>query len=92
MTVSIWRYSHLTLAISSSIFLLIASLTGVILAFEPIDDKIQSYKIPNANTLSLAKVIENIDSQYKEVLTISKDKNDFVSITAILMTKRKLFT
>ncbi|GAA3632331.1 PepSY domain-containing protein [Flavivirga jejuensis] len=78
MTISIWRYSHLTLAIFSSIFILLAALTGAVLAFEPISNKLQPYAVKNANTLSLSKTIENLKAEYDEVISIETDKNDFV--------------
>ncbi|MDO5979074.1 PepSY domain-containing protein [Flavivirga spongiicola] len=78
MTISIWRYSHLTLAISSSVFILLAALTGIILAFEPILDQQKPYAIKNANTLSLSKTIENLKGEYDEVIHVEIDKNDFV--------------
>ncbi|MEP5340824.1 MAG: PepSY domain-containing protein [Algibacter sp.] len=85
MTISIWRYSHLTLAISSSLFILLAALTGSILAFEPISNQLKPYAVKHANTLSLSKTIENLKAEYDEVIHIEKDKNDFV--TASVFTK-----
>ncbi|MDD7886098.1 PepSY domain-containing protein [Flavivirga sp. 57AJ16] len=78
MTISIWRYSHLTLAISASIFILLAALTGIILAFEPILDQQKPYAVKNARALSLSKTIENLKGAYDEVVYIEMDKNDFV--------------
>lgn len=91
MTIYIWRYSHLILAISSSIFLLLASITGAILAIEPVVNKVQPYSVADANTLSVARLLQNVDGVYQEVLTISKDKNDFVSISAIIEGKTEKF-
>ena len=86
MTISIWRYSHLTLAISSSLFILLAALTGSVLAFEPISNQLKPYAVKHANTLSLSKTIENLKAEYDEVIHIEKDKNDFV--TASVFTKK----
>ncbi|WP_299891435.1 PepSY domain-containing protein [uncultured Lacinutrix sp.] len=83
MTISIWRYSHLVLAVSSSIFILIAALSGIILAFEPISNQLKPYAVKDANTLSLAKVIENLGKEHKEIITIEIDENNFV-ITDVL--------
>ncbi|MCB0434087.1 MAG: hypothetical protein KDD18_14235, partial [Mangrovimonas sp.] len=44
ITISIWRYSHLALAVSSFVFIILASLTGIILAFQPISEQIKPYK------------------------------------------------
>ena len=83
MTISIWRYSHLVLAIVSAIFLLVASLTGIILAFEPIVDATQSYKTANLNKVSLAETITVLQENYDEVLELEIDANDFV-ITSVI--------
>ena len=83
MTLSIWRYSHLLLAISSSLFLLIASVTGVILALEPIANKIQPYAVSGADDISLAEILDSLNGAYDEVLSISRDRNGFVSATVI---------
>ena len=78
MTISIWRYSHLTLAISSSIFILLATLTGIILALEPISNKLKPYAVKNIEALSLAKTIKHLKSEYDEIISIEIDKNNFV--------------
>ena len=85
MTISIWRYSHLTLAISSSIFILLAALTGIILAFEPISNQLKPYAVKDANTLSISRVIGNLKSEYDDITSIEVDKNDFV--VASVLTK-----
>ncbi|NJB70898.1 sulfite reductase (NADPH) flavoprotein alpha-component [Saonia flava] len=91
MIVSIWRYSHLFLAISSSLFLLIASITGVILAVEPIANKVQPYNVSGADSLSLAEVLNPINAVYDEVLLVSRDRNGFVSVTVIIDGKNESF-
>ncbi|MDX8554740.1 PepSY domain-containing protein [Tenacibaculum sp. 1B UA] len=83
MTTSIWRYSHLTLAISSFLFLLIASLTGIILAFEPISKQLSDYNISNTEEITLAQTISVLQKQYDEVISISVDENDFVSASVV---------
>ncbi|GAA4233715.1 hypothetical protein GCM10022291_11450 [Postechiella marina] len=83
MTISIWRYSHLTLAISSSIFILLATLTGIILAFEPILNKLEPYAVKNAQTLSVAKTIDNLKANYDEIISINIDRNSFVQASVI---------
>lgn len=83
MTISIWRYSHLTLAIASSIFLLVASITGVILAFEPISNATQPYAVTNLNTVTLAQTLGVLRENYDEVLELEIDANDFVIASVI---------
>ncbi|GAA3593881.1 PepSY domain-containing protein [Flavivirga amylovorans] len=83
MTISIWRYSHLTLAISSSIFILLAALTGIVLAFEPISNQLKPYAVKHADALSLSKTVENLQAEYDEVIHVEKDKNNFVIASVI---------
>ncbi len=86
MTISIWRYSHLLLAISSSLFILIASVTGAILAVEPISNQLKPYTVKNAGEHSLAQTITTLNNKYDEVLTLKIDDNDFVAATVITNT------
>ena len=83
MTISIWRYSHLTLAISSALFITIAALTGIVLAFEPISDTLKPYASEALQTVSIAETIEVLQEKYEEVVQIEIDENDFVSATVI---------
>ena len=62
MTISIWRYSHLALAITASVFILLASVTGIILAFQPISEQLQPYKVEDLKTIS-----HNLNISYKSV-------------------------
>ncbi|MDX1364745.1 MAG: PepSY domain-containing protein [Arenibacter latericius] len=83
MIISVWRYSHLLFAIVSSVFLLVASVTGIVLAVEPISKKMHSYHVSEADTLSLAKTLQNLNAKHKEILGISRDRNGFVSVSVI---------
>lgn len=83
MTISIWRYSHLALAVSSFVFIFLASITGIILAFEPISEKIQPYKSDDFHNISLAETLEITQKIYPEIISIETDANDFVSASVI---------
>ncbi|WP_405571916.1 PepSY domain-containing protein [Winogradskyella sp. Asnod2-B02-A] len=83
MTISIWRYSHLVLAVMSSLFILIASVTGAILAIEPITNQLQPYAVSGANATSLAKTLSVLQQEYDEVFTLELDTNDFVIASVI---------
>ncbi|QKX06587.1 FAD-binding oxidoreductase [Aquimarina sp. TRL1] len=83
MTISFWRYSHLALAISSFLFLIIASLTGIVLALEPVSDNYTSYHVNGASSLTIAELLDTVGNQYEEVLSIRQDENDFIAISAI---------
>ena len=82
MTISIWRYGHLLLAIISSLFLLILSITGVILAIDAIYEKTPSYKIDDLSSVSLAQAIPALYEVYPEITELSVDHNDFVTLDA----------
>ena len=83
MTLSIWRYAHLALAILSSAFLLILSVTGVILAYDAIDEKMPSYRVENFENINLAQVLPALSEHYFEVIDVKVDHNDFVMIDAM---------
>ncbi|WMI68726.1 PepSY domain-containing protein [Mangrovimonas sp. YM274] len=78
MTISIWRYSHLALAVSSVVFILLASITGAILAFQPISEQLAPYKVANLDEVSVAKTVEVFKETYPEVIDIKVDANHFV--------------
>ena len=83
MTISIWRYSHLTLAISSALFIVVAALTGIVLAFEPISNKLNPYASEALNTISTAETIGVLQEKYNAIIKIEVDENDFVSASII---------
>jgi sulfite reductase (NADPH) flavoprotein alpha-component len=83
MTISIWRYSHLTLAISSSLFIILAAITGIILAFEPISNQLKPYAIHDLETQSLSKTIVVLEQQYDEITYLKIDNNNFVKASVI---------
>ena len=80
---SIWRYSHLTLAISSALFIAVASLTGIILALEPISNSFKVGKISNLESITVAETVQNLQNNYKEIINISVDENSFVKADVI---------
>jgi sulfite reductase (NADPH) flavoprotein alpha-component len=83
MTLSIWRYAHLSLAILSSAFLVILSLTGFVLAVDAINEKSPTYKVDNFENITLAQVLPTLRENYFEIIEIKVDHNDFVTIDAM---------
>ena len=71
MTISIWRLSHLTLAISTSLFIVIAAVTGLILTFEPITNKLKPYSIASYEQISIAETIEALEKRYDKSFYIN---------------------
>ncbi|OXA90393.1 PepSY domain-containing protein [Flavobacterium hercynium] len=83
MTLSVWRYAHLTLAVFSSLFLVLAAVTGIVLAADAIGEKIPPYRIQNFDELTLAQTLPVLRNNYLEVSEISVDHNQFVTLKAL---------
>lgn len=83
--INIWRYSHFALAISSSIFVLLATVTGIFLAFEPVEKELQPFKVAGADQLCLGEVIDTLKSKYDEILTLEINANQFVAVDVFSM-------
>lgn len=83
MTLSVWRFSHLTLAVISSLFLLLASVTGTILAIDAVGQKVQPYGIQNLQTVNLAQTLPKLRENYLEISQISINHNQFVIVEGL---------
>ncbi len=77
MTRSIWRLSHLSLALVASLFLILASISGIFLAYEPIQKQSKANFKSEWNNVELSKVIDSLQTKYLEVTSIEKDQNGF---------------
>ena len=80
MTISVWRYSHLALAVSSFLFIALASVTGIILSFQPVTEKIQPYNTGNIDQLNLAQVLPVLKNNFTDISELSVDANQFVLV------------
>lgn len=80
MTTSIWRWAHLTLALFSSIFLIVVSLTGAVLAYDAIQEKWQPYKVEGFEQIKLSETIPFLREKYPELISLSVDHNQFVQL------------
>lgn len=80
MTISIWRYSHLALAVSSFLLLTLASITGIVLSFQPLSEKILPYRTEGFSETTLAQTLPLLRKQYPKISELTVDKNDFVQI------------
>lgn len=84
MIISIWRYSHLALAISSFFFVLILSITGAILAFEPVSDALYQYpSVKDYEDKTLAQTLHTLKLKYDQVLDLSIDESGLMSVSVI---------
>ncbi len=80
MIISVWRYSHLALAISSSLLLIAACITGIFLAFEPVIEKAQGFRATGFDTTTLAHSVPLLREKFPGIQEITVDDNDFVII------------
>ena len=78
MISSLWRYSHFLLALVSAIFIFVASITGSLLALEPISEASKSYVIPDLDAIYISDTIENLEHKFPEVLEIEVLANNSV--------------
>ena len=83
MTISIWRYSHFVLALAASLFLLVASVTGVILAVEPISHQAKGFAVRDLDEVSLAKTIDALQENYDEVFSLEVESSGFVKASVL---------
>ncbi|MBP2832393.1 PepSY domain-containing protein [Aquimarina sp. U1-2] len=83
MVGSLWRYSHFLLATISAIFLLLASITGAILAFEPISNKLQPYAPIAIEDVYLSETIRALKNTYSEVLELEVTPEGFVKASIV---------
>ena len=80
---SFWRYSHFFLALISALFLILASITGAILSFEPISKVSSSFYTENINSIQLSETILILQNNYKEILELEVTTEDFIKASLI---------
>ena len=80
MTLSIWRYAHLALALISSLFLVMASVTGAILAIDAVQEKMPPYRVANFDQITLAQTVPVLKKNFSEISEIDIDHNGFVRL------------
>ncbi|MCO5260487.1 MAG: PepSY domain-containing protein [Crocinitomicaceae bacterium] len=74
---SFWRWSHLILAIVASTVLIAASISGIILSVEPIQNNSRTTFHANWNDVTLQQTIDSLKSHYFEITSIERDVNGF---------------
>ncbi|WP_338645790.1 PepSY domain-containing protein [Flavobacterium sp. KS-LB2] len=83
MTLSFWRSAHLALAVFSAAFLVLASVTGVILALDAIQEKTPPYKIADFDAISLQETLSILRKTYPEITELTVDHNQFVNLQGL---------
>ncbi|MDO4880478.1 MAG: PepSY domain-containing protein [Capnocytophaga sp.] len=82
MILSVWRYAHLAFAIVASIFILIASLTGIILSYHSVNKQTYPFKVSDFEEITLAQTIDGLKNAYSEISVINVDYRGFVNVEA----------
>lgn len=83
MVLSFWRYCHLLLAFVSALFLIVAAITGAILACEPISNTAQAYQVVDLEDVTAATTIIQLKKEYEEVLSLKVTANKDVVASVI---------
>ena len=83
MILSVWRYCHLSLALISSVFLITLSVTGIILSFYPINDKLSKLQTHGLDKISVASFIKKLESHNNEIFEINVLKNGYLTVNAM---------
>ena len=76
----IWRNTHFLLAISTSLFLVMASVSGVILGIEAIIDQTKPQAIYSLESHSLKATMEALEDQFDDVYEIVVTEKKFVIV------------
>ncbi|MEX6690570.1 PepSY domain-containing protein [Danxiaibacter flavus] len=91
MTISVWRYSHFALAVSSFIFIALAAITGIMLAFEPVVEKVPTYRAAGFNKITVAEVVPAMKKSFAEVTELKVDANQFVLVKGVDTAGKNIF-
>ena len=83
MSSSIWRLSHFLLAALASLFLIIASVTGIVLSFSPIQNELSDFHPGDVSSVSVADLIAALSNDYVDIIDVKIDENEFVQVSAI---------
>lgn len=71
MLKSIWRYSHLMLAVSSFLILSLLSITGVFLAADPIIEQQKGFRITHKSEVALGEMIPMLKEKHPSITSLS---------------------
>ncbi|MEM8486701.1 MAG: PepSY domain-containing protein [Bacteroidota bacterium] len=83
MIISFWRYCHLALAISSFVFLLLAAVSGAILAIEPVLEEIDAIGLKVDDSQPLYQLLDQVDAHFEEVFSIKKNSYGSIEVHGI---------
>lgn len=64
-------------------FLILASITGIILAIDVLQEKTPPYRVENFDTITLGETLPILRKTYSEITELSVDHNQFVTLEGI---------
>lgn len=79
MIASFWRNTHFLLAITASLFLIVAAISGAVLGLEAAWDRTTPQAV-KLNDLTLGEVIEKIETQFEEIYEIELNTKGFLIV------------
>ncbi|AUC17115.1 FAD-binding oxidoreductase [Tenacibaculum sp. SZ-18] len=71
------------MAISSFLFITLASITGIILAFEPITNQLKPYAISDLSDISVSEMVMVLQMEYEEVIAVERNNENFIIASVI---------
>jgi len=80
MTISVWRYSHLALAVSSFLLLILAAVTGIILSFEPVAAEFQRYRVEGFDEITLHQTLPALREKFSGITELTVNPQRFVQV------------
>ena len=72
----------MSLALISALFLIVAAITGIVLAFSTIQSKQTKYSAKNLDKVTISNFIETLNQSYSEIIEISVDDNQYLKVKA----------
>lgn len=80
--VSTWRYGHFIMAVSSFLFLVVVTVTGTILAYEPVEKDLSVSYSKDLAAVNIADLVNTVKTRYDEVFYIRKEPHGLVKVSA----------
>ena len=75
---NIWRSSHFLLAAFSAIFVLLVTVSGIVLALEPIHTEYKKPYRANLNEISIATLLNGLEQNKNDVLEVNISNKGFI--------------
>lgn len=83
MTISLWRWAHLVLALLASTFILLASLTGIILGIDAVISRVDPIQSDHLDQITLAEALPVFRRVFPEITEISVENEERVLVKGL---------